>query len=66
MESVFFLDVKADKGRIGDDNPFIIKVRQLALRSAAVPRRFSSQGRPANFNSNIAFITKGFPSGRPK
>ena len=30
------------------------------------PLRSSLNGNPANFSSNIAFVTNGLPSGNPK
>jgi hypothetical protein len=66
IETVFFLDVKADERRIGNNHAAVIDIRQLAFWRLAIPAAIFAILRPANFNRSMALTTKGLPSGSPK
>jgi hypothetical protein len=55
IETVFFLDVKADERRIGNDQAVVVDIGQLAFWRLAIPAAIF-----------MALITKGLASGSPK
>jgi hypothetical protein len=53
IETVFFLDMPADEGRVGDDGSAVVNIGQLALRRLAKAARVGPEFQACHFQQHF-------------
>src|ERR1700719_2683318 len=66
IEPVFFLDVKADERRIGNDQAVVIDIRQLAFWRLAIPAAIFAILKTSEFQQQHDFDNEGTSIWKPE